>query len=240
MKIGIDLDGCLADFNTSFIRKVVIVTGRNLFPEGYAPTEWNYPETLGYTRDEVSKVWNVIKSNRNFWARLDCYHGEKVVQALDLLNTRQAYGDEVYFITSRVGYKAKEQSEAWLRYHGMAHPTVLISSEKGLCALALKLDAYIDDNVDNVMAMRVQAPNCKGFLCSRPWTVGMNVPGVTRMPSVWAMLQAVLSPRPPAPNAHSEPDSTALPTYPINPHGLAQNSIAESTASPARAVSTVV
>lgn len=183
MRIGLDLDGVLVNFNAAYRRKIVAVTGRDLFPEDFTFTTWNYDIKLGYTHEEISHVWNVIKGDRDFWYRLEPFHGEGVVQALDLLATKQARGADVYFITSRPGYKAKEQSEDWLRGYGFPEPTVLISAEKGWCAYALNLDHYIDDRTENVMSSKVLAPNCQTFLCTRTWNE--HVPGVRRVASAF-------------------------------------------------------
>lgn len=199
MTIGCDLDGVLADWNSSFIRLVKEHTKRDLFGPSFAPRTWNYAEDAGYTTEEVRQVWNVIKGSRTFWAGLEPYYDEKVVQALDLLHHKQAHGDEVYFITSRPGYCAKEQSESWLEHHGMGRPTVLISSDKGGCAAALKLDAYLDDNLENVMGVRVMRPQCQTFLCDRPWNRGIDsrieslwaIPGVLRCASVYDFVHAL-------------------------------------------------
>jgi len=204
---GVDLDGCLVNWVEGFQRKLITVTGRDLFPPYYIPRVWDWAEAAGYTDAEIRTTWNVIKGERNWWAGLDCYHDEHVVQTLDELDKRQAHGESVYFITSRPGYKAKAQSEDWLRHHGMPHPTVLISHEKGLAAAALALDAYIDDNLENVMGVRVHRPQCSTYLCDRPWNRGnditgenirescpVKIPGVKRCATAYDMLVSLTSP----------------------------------------------
>jgi uncharacterized HAD superfamily protein len=46
--------------------------------------------------------------------------------------------------------------------------TVLISSEKGLCARALNLDYYIDDKWENCVDVGMES-NTKVYLLDRPW-----------------------------------------------------------------------
>lgn len=169
MRIGIDVDGVLADFNTSFIERVIAVTGKDLFPpRPFEIPTWDYPQHYGYTNKECSAVWESIKADTSFWFNLGAYATTADdVQRLHELND----GDnDIYFITSRPGVEAKEQTEMWLIYQGYnAAPTVLISSEKGLCAKALKLDLYIDDRWENVKNVVETEPTCQTYLFDRPW-----------------------------------------------------------------------
>jgi len=82
--------------------------------------------------------------------------------------------DDVYFITSRPGIDAKIQTEDWLYNAGYPHATVLISSAKGLCAQALKLDVYIDDRWENCVDVATTSLKTKVFLLDRPWNRGNN------------------------------------------------------------------
>lgn len=172
MKLGIDVDGVLADFNTRYIERCVAETGRDLFPpRPFDIQTWNYPESYGYTNEEVAKVWASIKADPFFWQMLDPYPG--AVAALDYLKTRIAAGDDVYFVTARPGIAAKSQTEAWLtalwpsRERPM--PTVLIASNKGLAARTLELDVYIDDRWENVVDVKVSRYQTAVFLMDRSW-----------------------------------------------------------------------
>lgn len=167
-------DGVLADFNTSFIDRVVKVTGKDLFPaRPFDIPCWDYPQYYGYTPKEVSAVWNDVCADKKFWQSLAPYEG--VLQFLDEVRGRAlAHGDDVYFITSRPGVVAKYQTERWLRSCGWSEtPTVLISSEKGLSCAALNLDVYIDDKEQNVQdvvnVMAEKRKNIIPVLLDRPW-----------------------------------------------------------------------
>ncbi len=177
MIIGCDVDGVLADFNEAFIARVVKVTGRNLFPEGYEPHTWDYPEALGYTKDETTQVWTGIQEDRTFWSSLLGYEG--AMENIERLINRQAEGDDVYFITSRPGILAKRQTEEWLSRRGFPRPTVLISSDKGRVAKALKLNRYIDDRTENAISIPEET---RSFLLTRPWNIDHELPErVTRI-----------------------------------------------------------
>lgn len=148
LKIGIDVDGILADFNSSY-RELVHQYSDVRLPEisNTYPTSWNYPRDAGLDKATDNKLWEVISKSNSFWQDLPAYPDTKnFLEWAGWLPTEV----DVYFITSRPGWTAKHQTENWLRFNGFgATPTVLISSEKGQCAEALKLTHYIDDKNEN-------------------------------------------------------------------------------------------
>jgi 5'(3')-deoxyribonucleotidase len=174
LRIGVDVDGVLADFNSSFIERVIKVTGIDRFGKGYVPTTWNYPESVGYSSEEVSAVWGDIKGDPYFWRNLPPY--EHTGQVLTYLSHLQHVGHDVYFITARPGIVAKKQTEEWLQhksrlqYLAAPSPTVLISNDKGGCASVLSLDIYVDDRVENVFAVSGErGSKCVTFMFRQPW-----------------------------------------------------------------------
>ena len=172
MRIGWDVDGVLAQFNAGFIDCIEKVTGRCLFPRGYVPDTWDYPQTVGYTPREIAQVWDAIEENPHFWLNLKPY--PETTAALARMRWLEHIHDyDTYYITSRPGTTAKTQTEQWLRryvsIYGTANPTVLISSDKGFAARALKLDAYIDDKWENAVDVADYSPMTRVFLLQRPW-----------------------------------------------------------------------
>lgn len=189
MILGIDCDGVLADFNSAFINRVVHVTGKDLFPpRPFDIPTWNYPEAYGYTKEEVSAVWEDIKADHYFWSSLPAYPG--TLEALSSLEHRQYGGDEIYFVTARPGIDAKGQTERWLQCNGFYKPTVLISSAKGMCAQALKMDRYLDDRWENVVDV-AKTPETYAYMMARPWNRGKDyhLHGITVVSTVHAFLE---------------------------------------------------
>ena len=170
MKIGIDCDGVLANFNHAFVELTVRVLGKDLYP-GPAGTfdifTWNYPEFFGYTSSDVTKIWDHIKSDPDFWLNIPAYKNTK--QAMKMLANLQQSNNDIYFITNRMGVNAKRQTEKWLDRFDMQPTTVLLSKEKGLCATALALDAYIDDKWENCVDVAMQNDTIKVFCMDQPW-----------------------------------------------------------------------
>jgi uncharacterized HAD superfamily protein len=152
MRLGIDIDGVLADFNTAFYNRLIKVVGRNPFPANYQPTDppcWEWPTAMGYTYEEEMATWADVWDDAYFWQHLnDEQDASETLQQIDKLSVIQ--GHEFYFITNRKGKFVKQQTERWLESRGIYYPTVLISGNKIPIINALKLDAFLDDRLDTV------------------------------------------------------------------------------------------
>jgi uncharacterized HAD superfamily protein len=164
VKIGVDVDGVLADF-VSAHRQI----SRELFgkPENpdTLPTDWNL-SNYGLTDAEFDAVWERIKATRNFWMSLK---PEPHAGFLEMDELEQQH--ELYFITSRVptkGWSVAQQTSMWLdKNYQLFRPIVIPSGEKGLLVKALKIDAFIDDNWKNCVDIKQRNPEtCRVFLAN--------------------------------------------------------------------------
>lgn len=175
--IGFDVDGVLANFVPAYQRAFVTMTGRDSFDPGdvFNPPCWDWPTARGYTKEETSRVWGAICADPFFWQNLRPV--EDSIKTLELLVDHIEHHHNVYYITSRPGAHAKRQTEAWLRtwvrrYRvGLDTPTVMIVGhrEKGNIAKALKLDIYVDDNLDNVNDCGLTSPATRTYLLDRSY-----------------------------------------------------------------------
>lgn len=188
LRVGVDLDGVLADFITAYRQRIIDVTGKDLFPDHTRWDSWNFEQDCGYSKADVSKVWRELAEDLSFWRELPEYPWTR--SAMEQLGKLwQDSEADIYFITSRPGPTVKNQTEMWLdEFEGVA-PTVLISSEKGLCCKALKLDVYIDDKVENCQDVVRDSPDTLCFMLAQPWN--RVIPGVARISTISQFFDAI-------------------------------------------------
>lgn len=173
MRIGIDIDGVLANFYSAYEALIVEVAGYDLFCENRYPSAvppvWDWPQFYGYSDTVIREAWRRIKASDSFWLGLG------VLPDIDTARAVYRLAHDVYFVTDRAGVNAKRQTEAWLHHQGFPGATVLISSHKGLCAKALKLDVYVDDKGENIQDVDRDAPDTEGYLLHRPYNAAHDV-----------------------------------------------------------------
>lgn len=170
-RVGMDIDGVLAQFNARYVERVVELAGEDLFGDDKFspdfPPLWAYPEVYGYSADLIAEVWRQISADRGFWLWLVAYPDAR--DAISRLNAAAWAGTEVVYITSRPGRSAKVQTEEWLMKFGAIRPTVVISGRKGDVCAALDVDAYIDDKLGNVNDVVLKSPSTRVYLLDQPW-----------------------------------------------------------------------
>ncbi len=167
---GIDIDGVLADFNTSFIALVRAQTGIQLpSPSATYPDLWAYHRAAGVTNAQDSALWEWIKLNPGFWEQLQPLpHAVETLATLRDMSSN--LGANVYFITSRPGSGAKSATEYWLRNWGFhLGPTVCIAHAKGPLVESLELDVFIDDRPENCLDAKVAREACRVFIVDAPY-----------------------------------------------------------------------
>ena len=174
MVLAIDVDGVLADFNSTYVPHVIQYTGKDLFPPDYdmrQPPCWDYPPVFGYTNEEYKTSFSAIKEVEEFWRWLQPEPGaEEALKRLDYLSAEH----DVFFVTNRAGKRVKQQTEEWLRDYGMQYPTVIVAADKTPFLRALKIDVFVDDRVITAndtlrIAQEEQWPTFRMYLPDRTY-----------------------------------------------------------------------
>lgn len=171
--IGVDLDGVLAQFDDGFIQKLIQASGGKDLrtADNWPPRQWHWPEAMGYTGAEIAAAWDLVTYDSLFWRTLSPYR--HTPGWLETLAQRQDLNQDlrVYFVTARLGVFAKWQTERWLAKYGypLERTTVIIAADKAAVARATGMHAYIDDRVENAVAVARACPSCTTILWDQPW-----------------------------------------------------------------------
>lgn len=159
IRVGLDLDGVLVNFNHHYAKFLAEENGSDLLPEGWKTDSsvfccWNWDDFYKYPPDVQKRVWeNRILGNKNFWKNLSPLDG--AVEVLKKLNYLAKDGViDCYMLTNRMGSHAKLQTEGWLYDHGYDFPTVLLASDKVPIIKALGLNFFIDDKLETMLSLR--------------------------------------------------------------------------------------
>lgn len=175
LNIGCDIDGVLASFENGYADLLTAQTGIT-FPKGDPnfPAKWHWTGDFGVTKAQDAAAWDAVKRSDNFWLALEPMPW--ALTTLTELRYRRAVGDNIYFITNRMGRMAKRQTEDWLRAYGYPDSTVCLCEKKGPLAVGLDLDIFIDDkpsNCEDVLNARwnedQERSRTKVYLVDRPY-----------------------------------------------------------------------
>jgi len=159
-----DVDGVLADFVGGFATLANSMFGSPLCKTGDPLwSHWNHPP--GLNKEQVSTVWDVIKTDPRFWLNMGRLGTDRERDRLRALAERH----EVYFVTSRVGIAVKWQTETWLKLHyAIPNPTVILASRKAEIAAGLQATHAVEDKAENAMCLAWFSP-AKSYLLDRPY-----------------------------------------------------------------------
>lgn len=144
LRIGVDIDGVLADFRSAFHRAAFKSINHDV-------RDVEDPKTSELLNDrDVRRVWDYIGRTTNWWMELEAYESDQIARFYALA---RAGSWEVFFVTNRppsAGDSVQFQTQWWLERHGFYLPAVLtVPGSRGELANALRLDILIDDLLRN-------------------------------------------------------------------------------------------
>ena len=161
LRIGLDVDGVLADFRTAFHQTAVHCLRHDI-----RDVE-DLKSTDALADQDVKKVWDEIGRTTNWWMDLKPYEADQIARLYDL--TRAATW-EVFFLTKRppsAGDSVQFQTQWWLERQGFYLPAVItVPGSRGELANALRLDLVVDDLILNCIEV-VSASPSKAILMLR-------------------------------------------------------------------------
>ncbi len=157
LRLGIDVDGVVADFRTAFRA----IAEREL---GIAPDDIEQE----LSKPEVERLWRNVSAASNWWLDVPAYEPDQIERLY--AQVRRARW-EVFFMTSRppsAGDSVQLQTQVWLERYGFYLPSVLTtpSGARGELARALRLDLALDDRLVNCLEI-ISASNAKALMILR-------------------------------------------------------------------------
>lgn len=152
LRLGIDVDGVLADFRTAFHTLATAELG----PRNSSDIE------AELSKGDIERLWKAVARLPNWWADLPAYEPEQIKRLYELARSGRW---EVFFMTSRppsAGDSVQLQTQVWLEQHGFYLPAVMTApaGARGELARALRLDLVVDDHLVNCMET-IGASNAK-------------------------------------------------------------------------------
>jgi hypothetical protein len=161
LRIGIDVDGVIADFRTAFHAAAVRCLRRDV-------ADSEDIESVGpLSPDDIRKVWDHIARTQNWWMDVAAYEPDQIAR---LYSLTRAVGWEVFFLTKRppsAGDSVQFQTQWWIERFGFYLPAVLtVPGSRGDIANGLRLDMIIDDQILNCIEV-VSASPTKALLMLR-------------------------------------------------------------------------
>jgi hypothetical protein len=188
LRIGIDIDGVLADFRSAF-RQAAGGLVSSSTPPGDAD------EVNGaLSESAIKRAWKEVSGAHNWWTTLWPYEPAQIAR-LYALARQHAW--EVFFLTKRPatrGDTVQVQTQWWLEKYGFYLPAVLtVPGSRGELANALRLDFVVDDQELNCVEV-ISASSAKAVLMLRDASrIKLRDQAVSRGIGVVASLEEALT-----------------------------------------------
>ena len=175
LKIGVDIDGVIADF-TGAARRFFKQTFGGPSDE-VVQTGWGF-ESLSTSEFQMpvnpeGLLWEHVDATPNWWCSLEPEKGTSKLAEV-------CANHDVYFITNMKskhydnGMSVRQQTQYWLKTQfGIEFPTLIMIRDKGPIVRDLELNYFLDDkdqNLQNIIdAYPYRTNACVPFVMNQPY-----------------------------------------------------------------------
>ncbi len=157
LRLGIDLDGVVADFTSGWIDRYNQQFGTSLHRD--QATMWSAPVEMG-AFSSMGEFWRWASGlEGGFFRQLDPYP-----DALGTITALHDAGHRIVIITSKPSW-AHEQTHRWIAAHELPTREVHITRDKASVAC----DVYLDDYNRNLLKLVAERPRATVCRYVRPW-----------------------------------------------------------------------
>ena len=136
LRLGFDIDGVLADFQTALGSACQDLSG----------IEAGLVSARDLPTVELKRAWRRIIRTPNWWTTLSAYEPDQIARLYELTRRNRW---EVFFLTKRpqtAGDTVQVQTQWWIESQGFYLPSVAtVPNSRGEIAQALRLDLIVDD-----------------------------------------------------------------------------------------------
>lgn len=170
MKIGIDIDGVISDFVTSF---------RKLIKEEYGVD-------FGYDDIQQHDLWKVLGLPKDETLRLviktfddDLGFQTGAVEGVNALSKKH----EIVLVTARPPV-VKQKTFDWVKRHNISHSKIIFSREGDKhCLEDENFDVIIDDHLEEISNWIGKTPKILVF--NHPWNKSLNIKNYFKRVYTW-------------------------------------------------------
>lgn len=160
-RVGIDVDGVIADFPETF-REFAQQVDEKPYP---LPTQWKFWQDWGWTEDYFDQMHWQFAADGWYASELEVIGGQDTLDALWHLRD---LGHKVIIVTARhttEGQQAsiEEDTKHWLDTNGVPYDELHFTSDKA----AVDVDYFLDDRFGNYVEMLGKTN--ASFLMDQPW-----------------------------------------------------------------------